>query len=327
MTDTTVTTTDTTATAANAGAFTLDLPFDSNLVPEAHRPMFTEAKLGKWSDVVNFAVDNATKAKATGQFNKDMKLDPAAFPSEYQNIFSAKKIETVGALADMAFNGEKLIGGLGDKTMAPPKAGKIGEWLAANADTLGKPAKAEEYAWNKPKLPDGMDFDVEKEAAFRKFAHDNHLPNDMFQTFADFGANLLIQEAAGQQAKVVKETTLAREELVKEWGNDFKKNQETALFAARNLNLSNDMIDKLSGENGGPHTLRLLASLGAKMDGAKVINGDGASVGIGKAAAQASLEALERDPVKSVALMDGGHVQHDAVVAEREGYLKQIHAA
>jgi hypothetical protein len=315
------------AGAGGGGAFSLDTAFDINMLPEAHRPLFADAKAGKWSDFVNFAADAATKAKSPAAFSKDMKLDPAAFPPEYGKIFAAKKIENVGALADMAFNGEKLIGGLGENTLARPQAGKLGEWMAANADVLGKPAKPEEYAWNKPKLPDGMDFDTEKEAAFRKFAHERNLPGEMFQDFADFGANLLIAEQASAQQKLVTETTKAKEELTKEWGKDFEQKREVAVFAARNLGLANDVIDKLSGEIGAPHTLRLLQSLGAKMDGASVINGDGTSMGVGKAAAAAKLEAFDRDPHKQQAFTDAGHALHSDMVEEYANLMKAVHGS
>lgn len=313
--------------AGGAAGFSLDAAFDLNVVPEAQRPLFAEAKLGKWSDVLNFAADAATRAKAPVAFSKDMKFDPGVFGPEAAKIFSAKKIETVEGLADLAINGQKRIGMLGDNPLPRPQAGKVGEWLASNAEALGKPAKPEDYAWNKPTMPEGMVFDEAKEAAFRKFAHERHLPGEMFQDFADFGANLLMQDAQNRQVELQVETDKARDELKKEWGNDYRQKQEVALFAARNLALPDDLIDKLSGENGGPHTLRLLAALGAKMEGASTINGDGTGAANTKAAAQQQLQARASNKDLEDAFQNGNHPQHAFEVQERERLNKIIHGS
>jgi len=312
--------------AAAAAGFSLDTAFDVNAVPEQHRGMFQQRNVGKLGDLVNWAVDAETRAMAGGKIAPDAKLDITQFSPEYQKIFAAKKLETVQSLADSVFNGEKLIGSMGGKPLLAPEPGKLNDWMAKNAETLGVPKAAAEYQWNKPKLADGMEFDAALEERFRDFAHKRALPGEMFQDFADFGAEVITGFQSQAMAKVQQEATEMQAELTQSWGKDFARNREVAQFAARQLGLDGKIVDALARENGNAATLQLLHAVGAKMEGATLISGDGATVTGAKDQAKVELSRLETDAGFSKAFTDASHPGHRDAVEKHERLMKIIHS-
>lgn len=306
------------AAAAGNGAAPAwaDTAIDVNTVPEDARPFFSQHKVAKMGDLFALAQKGATPP-APSKFGRDVPLDLSAFTPDHQRIFQAKKLENVGALADQVLSVEKLIGQLGGQPLLKPEAGKLGTWLADNADALGRPKAATDYTWNKPEMPKGVEFNAEMEGQFREFAFKNNIPNELFQPFADFGAQLLTGQAQALLAKEQQDITETAAALQKDWGADLKKNQEIAAAFARSRGYDSAMIDRLARENGSAATLKMLYDLGKDMEGATLINGDGNSAVPAKAQAQAQLEALEADPAKSAALNEASHPQHKAVVDER----------
>jgi hypothetical protein len=310
----------------NAGALTLDAPFDMGLIPEADRAVFGDAKFTKLGEVVNYAREASQRAAAGGKLTLDAKLDPALFAPDYQKIFGAKKIETVQALADMAVSGEKFIGSMGSKPLAAPEPGKLVDFFTANAEVFAVPKTPDQYEWNKPQMPDGFEFDDATDKAFREFAHKRGIPGELYQDMADFGAKLLIDRHTAMQNTVALEETAARDALKTEWGADAAKNTEVAQFAARQLGLDAALVDRVNAEIGAPGLIKLLHQVGAKMEGASMITGDGKSALTSKADAQAKLDAMQKDAATTAILADRTHAQHKNMVEQREQLMKIVHS-
>lgn len=308
-------------------ALTLDSAFDAAIVPEAHKSLFATRNIAKLGDLVTAYADAETRAAGQGKVAMSAKLDLNGLPADYQKIFAAKGIDTVQGMADWAVNGEKLIGSLGGKPMMAPEQGKLGEWMAKNADTLGVPKAAADYAWNKPKLGDGMEFDTDLEKEFRDFAHKRALPGEMFQDFADFGVKLVTGMQQKALAAVETQKQEAQAALKQQWGNSLPRNLEVAQFAARQMGLDGKVLDLMNAELGAPGLIDVMYKIGSQMAGANIITGDGTVVGSSAEKARAQLVAYESDANFTKALGDGTHPRHGWAVQEQERLMKIISGA
>lgn len=306
----------------NATAIGLDTAFDMGVIPEADRASFGDHKFTNVGDVVSYARDMTAKASAAATITPDSKLDMTGWDGDAIKMFNAKKIDTVGGLRDWAVNGEKLIGSFGQNPMMKPEPGKLVEYFKKHGDVFGVPKEPKDYAWDsRPQMPDGVEWDQKLEDRFRSFFHERGLPNEMFKDFADFGAQLQIDFINNARQQVDVEARETRDALRSEWGAQEARNIEVARFAARNLGLGADVIDKINSEIAAPNTIKLLHALGEKMEGASTISGNGSSLQTSKDIAQQKLNNLDQ-----AALNDAAHANHAQVVAEQERLMAIIHA-
>ncbi len=309
----------------NAPAFTMDSAFDVNLVDEPLRPQFVDRKIGKVGDVVKWALDAEARAGKAATIGADTKLDLTKYPPDYQNIFTAKKIETVQGLADLAVNAEKKIGTMSNNVLPKPEAGKMVDFFKTNAEIFNVPKAATEYQWKAPNMPEGMEFDTKIEQSFKEYAHKRSIPQEMFQDLADFGAQMRIDIFNDMKAHAIKETADLQVALKKEWGQDEAKNTEIAKFAARQLGLEGSVVDKVSGVMGAPALIKMLHTIGSKMQGSELITGDGKTDIGAKDHARSELARRQSDKGLEEAFTDRNHQAHKSELAERERLNRIIH--
>lgn len=253
----------------------------------------------------------------------DTPIDHALFSPEIQTQLKASKIDTVQGLVDWGSNLEKLIG---QQRLLAPKPGEMVKYFGDNKQAFGVPDTPEEYQFDKPQMPKGMEWDGELEAKARKFAHERNVPQEFFKDFADFIAQDRIGSFDRMQKHGEKETADLKETISKEWGPDLDKNVEIAQFAMREIGAPAELLNQVSKEIGSPGLVKLAHLFGAKMAGATLITGDGASADAGKAAARAELDKLDRDPEHSKAMGNRSHPGHKAAVARQEELMKKIHS-
>jgi hypothetical protein len=303
-------------------ALTADTPFDASLVPEDGRAAFGAVKTV--GDLVKFGLEAHGRASATPQLGLDTAFDPNMFGADSAKVMAAKKITTLQGLHDWAMNGEKLHG-QADKFMPKPEPGKLTEFFKANKAAFGGLEKPEDYAWNKPELPEGISFDETAEKSFRQFAFDRSLPREMAQDMFDFGVKMMTGQAQIQMQKTMEERKQLQASLAKEWGGDAPKHVEMAQYAARQLGIDAALADQLNSEMSAPAMLKLFAQLGAKMEGAATITGDGKTLASTADQARADLSRREANPDMTKAFNDKNHPGHASELAEREKLNRLIY--
>lgn len=243
----------------------------------------------------------------------DARFDASAFSKEAQALVGAKKFETVGHLADALANQEKLIG---QKRIGAPEAGNLKDWLGENAQVLGVPENAADYAMPDVELAEGQEFDQELLKRGQEFAKSINMPQEMFAAWAEFQANeqkALFEEVSAAAALADEQT---EQELRKSWGRDYDANVETALLAARHLGMDEETLQTLEGGLGSAALVKHFHMLGTMIDEAALEAGDGVGMREGAAAAQAEIEQLKADASFAAKLKDKASVGHKEALAK-----------
>lgn len=140
---------------------------------------------------------------------------------------------------------------------------------------LGRPESPEKYQLQRPKLPEGMNYDEGTEKLFRAEAHKLCLTQEQMEgLYAVY--NAVQQQAFEAAQKQSAENRKAVEEsLRKEWDKKYDENLELARRAVIALGGQKlkDELDK-SGLGDNPELAKVFAALGAKMAPDKLVFGD-----------------------------------------------------
>lgn len=139
---------------------------------------------------------------------------------------------------------------------------------------LGRPAKPEEYAVERPKLPDGMQYDEAMEKEFRAAAHKAGVSNRQFKALYDLFNSRQIaayQSAAEQSAKALQ---ASQDALKKEWGNDYDTKTELAKRALIFMG-GQELIDEVNrtGIGNSPSLVKVFAEVGRRLSDDKLVFG------------------------------------------------------
>lgn len=137
------------------------------------------------------------------------------------------KFSTIG---DLAKHFKELNGKLSGSVKLPTKESKPEEVAAFHA-ALGRPESAEKYEFEKPKLPDGVSLDKNREAAFRQKSFELGLS----QSQANALFNQEIEHSLNTRQTLIdnfkKKSEEAEAKLKAEWGNEY----ETKLTKAKTV--------------------------------------------------------------------------------------------
>lgn len=248
----------------------------------------------------------------------------SALPAEYHSEKSLESIkgkdwaEAGPALVKSYVNAQKLVGA--DKLVLPT-ATSTPEQIKEFRTKLGVPEKFEDYG---VKLPDGVkaeQLDQKLVDSWRQRLHAQGVPKAAAEALiADYITDNVGSAAAAEKARTDQDTQWELS-LKQKFGDQYDAQVNYARHALANLGTPElaAAIDK-AGFGNHPELVSFFAKAGkAISDDSANGRGNGQGNGAPKtaAAAQAALDAFNRDDAKQKALWDKSHASHEAVVKER----------
>lgn len=168
--------------------------------------------------------------------------------------------------------------GKSKNAVAVPGEGATEQQVRDFYTKLGCPAKPEDYKFERPTLPDGMEYDAESEKFFRELAHKEGVSGKALNAlYAAYNAQQVkafqqMQEAA-DKAKADAATSLKAE-----WGDGFKTKMvlaERAVLRFGGDALKTELNESALGNH--PALAKALAAIGEAMGDDKVLTGGGGS--------------------------------------------------
>ena len=229
----------------------------------------------------------------------------ASLTPELKGVVEAKGYKSPADVVQAYANAERLIGA--DKIPVP----KDGVWDAAARAKLGIPDTPDKYAFEKPQLPEGMEWDDGFQKAALAKAHELGLTPAQVNGLMGLYAGTRGNEFAAMQQATVQQREEAAAALKQEWGNAYSIKVDAAGRAARSIG-GDALIEALekSGAGNNPEIIRAFAKIGAMMGEDKLRVGQAA--GFGMTPAEARVEANKL--MASEAYRNRTHVEHGEVV-------------
>lgn len=185
---------------------------------------------------------------------------------------------------------------------------------------LGRPAKPTEYQY---KLPEGLTAENLDPARLDSWKNKMHELGLTSRQANELMSNYLAEENLGRQGSV-KSAELQQDQWVlqikQEYGDKFDENMNYARLALRDFG-NPKLMEALesSGFGSHPEVVKTFANIGRALadDKARTGNGSGGNPLASPEAAQAALNAFNRDESKQKALFDDRAINHADVVKER----------
>lgn len=210
-------------------------------------------------------------------------------------------LEVLPKIVQAHRNAEKRLGAPADQLLSKPKEGQdLGEWRRENADLFGVPEAPDKYEIEKPKLPDGVEWDGEFEAKAREVAHANGLGAKDLQAFVGLYAEKIaaLDEAANTDLATANAEMMTA--LQKDWGDQTTARvavaQQAAQAIAQDAGLDADAMQNLAmalkPKVGDAGIIRLFHAIGEKM-GEDTLKGLNTGGGFGMTPAQARQKLAE----------------------------------
>lgn len=234
----------------------------------------------------------------------------SAFSAEEQQWLTARGLtkddpaEVMPLLVKGHRSAEQRLGKGIDAIMdRPAKDQKIGEWLRANAATLGLPDKEDGYAVQPPRdWPKDLPWDADFEARARKIAFEQGVPPDLHKAYVELYAGKMkgLHDAVTQDLAVARDKMMG--ELRSEWGDQTDARitlakqglQAVATQAGLGSEQLDSVIQLLSEKTGDAGVLKLFATLGGMMSEDSLKGGGrGGALAMTPAEARAELAKFE----------------------------------
>lgn len=174
---------------------------------------------------------------------------------------------------------------------------------------MGRPESADGYTLE---APEGMEFDVEQQAAFRELAHKAGLTNAQVQQLKDFEAQRI---QASQEAQVV-ERQHAEKALQEIWGNDMSNRLQGAKATFRHYSEQYPeaaaQLEAVAGNN--PVLLMLMSEMGKTLTEAGTIQGiNTPQYGLSPTEARAQIAEIMGNPAHAYFAEPGTQSHNEAV--------------
>jgi hypothetical protein len=238
-------------------------------------------------------------------------LDSLPEDFEYRDDPSLSTVPDVPTLAKSYVETKKLVG---RKGLIVPKDDEPEEKWDEFYGALGRPETADNYEFDRPDLPDGLDYSEDFEKDFRARAHDLGISQKQAKGLYDWFVPQTIQWSEASRESLVK----AKEELETQWGDKFEANTKLAHEAFKKYAAPEDYQTMLEGPaplGNDPRLVRIFHKVGLSMKEDKFVTGKGtASHSIDE-----QIIELEKNP----ALYDATHPEQKALQAKRDALYKQ----
>ena len=159
---------------------------------------------------------------------QDFVADGAWIPEELKGEESLKEVHNFSDLTKGYVEAQKTIGKKG--VIIPADDASEDEVNAFHA-AMGRPATSKEYKFDKPTLPDGMEFDEKMDAGFREFAFKNGFSQKKAAAASDWYNKTLIDAFNGNTKAIQDNQVEQKRLLTKKWGKDAEANFAAATNA------------------------------------------------------------------------------------------------
>lgn len=186
-----------------------------------------------------------------------------------------------------------------------PKDASDEAGYAALWERLGVPKEAKDYDFGEVKIgdepapADWLDW-------ARNTALSLHLPKDQAPAFAQALAKQMNDAATAQAAETTAALQAERDELTKNWGQNFEANKFIAKQGAAKLGLDEKAVDALEKVTGYAKTMEALRRVGVMSGEANFVSGDGKGNGVmTRDQAIARKAELEQDTAWVKSYLDG----------------------
>jgi len=251
---------------------------------------------------------------------------PAAFHETFQDVSLKEWVQTKGwqnpeAVAQSAFNLEKMVGAPAEELVRVPKDGGP-EATRQVLAKLGMPESADKY---EIAAPEGMPTDE----GFQKWAqetfHKAGLTTDQAKAVNDAWNEYAQQHYQATEEQLVADATHGDQQLQQEWGSGYERQMNVASKAARELGFDEDMINAMQQAKGYAETMKFMSALGEKLGEDSFVSGEVSRTGFHSSMtpseAKTAYNRLIQDEGFSKALMDKQHPGHkDAVERKQKLY-------
>jgi hypothetical protein len=159
----------------------------------------------------------------------------------------------------------ELEGKIGRTITVPDEKASAQEKEAFYAQ-LGRPEKAEDYALDRPQLPDGLNYSEQQEKDFKELAHKLGVSQDQAKELNNFYNGLIVKQF--EEAKATREAArvATRELLGGEWKGDFDANMKYvqrayAYFGGEEVTRAME----ITGAGDNADVIRMFAKIGKEM--------------------------------------------------------------
>jgi len=211
---------------------------------------------------------------------------------------------------------ERLMGG---ERIALPAADAAPEAWDAVYARLGRPARADDYALEKP---EGVAYSDDLAAGFRQAAFAAGLSDRQAQALHDFYVRTAVERTEDEAARGAAASEELELELRRTWGSQYDAKVALARRAARAF-APPEALDALSASLDAPALLALFARIGEAMGEDRLVGDGGALLALGPDQARSEIARIEgqmTDPRSP--LMDRAHPEHDALVRRRDALYR-----
>lgn len=233
----------------------------------------------------------------------------SGFSEELKSFVTGKGVRSAAELAAAFAKTDTDAAAL----IPPPKDG---QWNDAARAKLGIPAKAEDYALTRPKLPDGVPYDDALEKAALPIAHKLGLTPHQLQGLVDFIADHRVGETAALTETLQARMNDAEQALRKDWGGAYERRVSLAGRMAKRFG-GDGLIAALneSGFGNNPDLVRAFDQI-ASLVGEDTMKGDGTPSEPSVDAARAEIARIQGEAMKDPKhpWINAHHPEHEAQV-------------
>lgn len=197
-------------------------------------------------------------------------------------------------------------------------------------EKLGVPKEAKEYKFERPQMPEGMQYDEAAETRFRDMAIKAKMPQFMFQQIMndEIASRMAsgVQSSNDMKAEKTRIETVLRTDHGAGYDQVMKQAGSAAVYVAEQAGVDpGKAADFASAILGSEETAKIFIWLGKAL-GEGVLKGtENKGFTPSVAAARAEIEALKTDQAFQAAYTTKNHVGHADAVARMERLNKTIH--
>lgn len=245
----------------------------------------------------------------------------AAFDAETKALIAAKGWRGPEDALKSYVHLERLMGG---ERIALPSADAAPEAWDAVYARLGRPARADDYALEKPE--DGA-YSDELAASFREAAFTAGLSDRQARALHDFYVRTASERAEQEAARAAEASEELEFALRRAWGAHYDAKVALARRAARAF-APPEAVDALSAALDAPTLLAVFARIGEAMGEDRLVGDGGTTLALGPDQARSEIARIEgqmTDPRSP--LMDRLHPEHDALVRRRDALYRLAYPA
>lgn len=202
-----------------------------------------------------------------------------------------------------------------------PAEGKAGDW--EHWDKLGWVADPAKYAVEPPKLPEGVPWNQDLQAAMLRTLHGQHVPlpaakaaiDELGRQLADGWQKGLAEDQARVDADMAKLRAL--------WGGKYDEKMELAKRVVRSFGQRTGAVDMLDDLMGFAPVAQLLADIGSQFSEDAFVSAAAGSAARHPASARAERLRLEADRDFMASITDARHPLHQSNTERRNRLLAQ----